>query len=1180
MRKRIEELAEGRVECDRPVIDFSVDRVELEVLEGKMVTGEFVIASKNQVPIRGVVYSSNPRMVCLTSGFKGEEIHISYEFHSEGLVEGDIQKGEFCIVCNQAEYNLSFVVVISKSYAESEIGTIRDLKEFARLSQSNWQEAVKIFYSPCFTNILKRQELTERLLYNGIAKGMPTERNLEEFLLACKCKEQIEVSAEQTKQMFYHITERCRQQVTLTKNTWGYVEFAVTSDASFLLPEKEKITSLEFIGSKAELGFYLCPEKMHAGKNYASLLLRNMHQEIVISVCATFNEEGTLRDKANSEIRKLHTDLLKVYVEYRLKRIVTGKWALKSCRILDDLMARDSQNVWYRLLKAQILFINGQRQESEWLLDEFKRKWKDKKSPQWAYYMYICTLMEHEELYIDRMTEEIERIYLENKENTILFWCLLFMKEEYAQNRYQKLKALEERIMSKTESPLLYVEVYCLYCQEPYLMNHLGEFEWKILNWTRKQKMLTRPLAEQVISVFPERLEYQRLILLVLEACYEQVADERMLRVICAYLIRNQKYGRRFFRWYAKGIEEKIKITGLYEAYLLSMDNRTVEEVPKIIQMYFKYNNQLGYQQKAVLYVNLIAAKEKQPDVYEQYYPALERFAYEQMELKRMDDNLAVIYEDILSRGIYSPHLSEVLADVLFVHKLTCFVTDAARVIVIQEQLECPIEVPLVSGVAYFPLYSNDYGIFIEDCYGNRYSGSVSYQLEKLMHPGRYLRICMQNAPEKLPYLFYYFSNHKAQEVFEEKDLIYFQTIMKSDQVSRKYQAWLFPKMFVLLSRLEQTEDMKKQLQGIDLSEMDAKDRGRVLTICVEHQLFEEAYAIAEEYGFEQIPVSARVRLISYQIHKLDFAKDDNVLSVCAETFAFGKYNDAMLEYLCRYYQGSTKFMAGIYKAAKAFEIDTDMIEERILVQLLYSEEFLDSADEIYDSYKKHGNKKLKQAYFTYFSHCSFLKEMVLSKAFFEALREWMTEEKEQNAICELAMLKYYSVNPSLLETDKEKVETILKKYLFQGISFALYKQLSLDLIIKYQLYDKYFIEYHGKRHNKVLLHYKMRDADGDYTVEEMTEVYDGIFVKEMTLFIGDVVQYYISEEQNGEMVATESNLLVCSDIYDEIQNSRYERLNEMIFCYATEEISEFAERMAEYEQLDSLVEDGFTVIK
>lgn len=1177
MRKRIDELAGGRIVCACPVVEFSVSRIEIEVSEGSEFAGEFTITSRNQIPMRGMVYSSNPRMECLTPVFEGEEIRILYKFHSVGLMEGDIQKGEFFVVCNQGEYNLSFVAVIFRQYGDAKSGTIRGLRDFVKLCQTNFKEAKNIFYSPCFLNILKRQNVTERLLYNGIAKGAPTDRNLEEFLLASRLKEKIAVRTEQKELAFYHVEETIRQSITITKNTWGYVELSISSDADFIEPEMKRITSENFLGSEASVEFYIYPEKMHAGKNYGYLVLKDMYQEITVSVCAAFEEEGVVHNPKRREKQKLHAKILKSYIEYRLKKIVTGKWAFKTCRNLDELITMNPENMWYRLMKAQTFFVNGQRQEAEWILSDFKRRWKDRKSPEWGYYMYICTLMEREELYINRLAEEIEQIYLEHKENTMLFWCMLFLKEEYTKNRYQKLKALEERIMSGTKSPLLYVEAYCLYCQEPYLLNHLGDFEWEILNWARKQKILNIPLTEQVISVFPERVPYQRLILLVLESCYELVSDERMLAVICGYLIRNQKYGKRFFPWYAKGVEEKLRITGLYEAYLLSMDARSVQEVPQIIQMYFKYNNQIGYRQKAVLYVNIIAAKEKQPKAYEQYYPAMEKFAYEQMEFKHMDDNLAVVYEDVLSHGIYSPQLAKVLADVLFIHKLTCFASEAARVIILQKQLKSPQIVPLVKGVAYFPLYSNDYSIFIEDVYGNRYSGSVTWQLEKLMYPGRYLRTCMKSASDRLPYLLYYFANREAQEFFEEKDLAYFQMVMEAEEVSPAYQAWLFPKMFCLLGRLEQTEEMIKQLEAVDLSLMMPEERGIVLELCVESQLYEQAYRIAEEYGLEQLSLSARVRLLSSRIQSLNFAREEKLLQFCADTYAAGKYNDTMLKYLCRFYRGSIKIMAAIFKSAQNFYLDTWSLAERILEQMLYTAEFIDCTEEVYNIYKEHGKRRLEAAYLKYFSYCSFVKDAIVPEGFFEDLEGFLAEEESD--VCELALLKHYARQSSLMEEKKDCVKRLLKKYISRGMYFAFYKEFPQDVIVKYQLKDKYFIEYHTERNSRVQLHYKMREDAGDYVTEEMSEVYEGIFVKELILFFGEGVQYYISEETDGQIKVTESDLILCNELYEETPKSCYERLNEMILLNATEDMEKLADRMSEYKQLEKFTERMFTIL-
>ena len=82
----------GKFEHLKPSLSISVDKIDITAMEGNDISGDFVITSTNHVPMRGIVYSSNPRMECLTPQFEGEEIRIRYQFHSYGLIEGDIQK--------------------------------------------------------------------------------------------------------------------------------------------------------------------------------------------------------------------------------------------------------------------------------------------------------------------------------------------------------------------------------------------------------------------------------------------------------------------------------------------------------------------------------------------------------------------------------------------------------------------------------------------------------------------------------------------------------------------------------------------------------------------------------------------------------------------------------------------------------------------------------------------------------------------------------------------------------------------------------------------------------------------------------------------------------------------------------------------------------------------------------
>ena len=95
MQKRIRQIAAGKFESDQPSLSISDEELFLTVTEGQEYTGEFEITSENHIPVRGIVYSTHPRMECLTPQFEGENIRIRYQFHSKGLVEGDHGGAEF-----------------------------------------------------------------------------------------------------------------------------------------------------------------------------------------------------------------------------------------------------------------------------------------------------------------------------------------------------------------------------------------------------------------------------------------------------------------------------------------------------------------------------------------------------------------------------------------------------------------------------------------------------------------------------------------------------------------------------------------------------------------------------------------------------------------------------------------------------------------------------------------------------------------------------------------------------------------------------------------------------------------------------------------------------------------------------------------------------------------------------
>ena len=101
---------------------------------------------------------SEMKLECLTPEFEGEEVRIGFQFHSEGFRVGDIQKGEFCIICNQLEYSLSFVVSIIRPYGNASTGRIRNLSDFIKLAQTDYMEAYRLFASQGFQHVLKEEK--------------------------------------------------------------------------------------------------------------------------------------------------------------------------------------------------------------------------------------------------------------------------------------------------------------------------------------------------------------------------------------------------------------------------------------------------------------------------------------------------------------------------------------------------------------------------------------------------------------------------------------------------------------------------------------------------------------------------------------------------------------------------------------------------------------------------------------------------------------------------------------------------------------------------------------------------------------------------------------------------------------------------------------------------------------
>lgn len=1186
MRKRIQQLARGEFQYARPLLSFSTDKVDIKVLEGKDYTGDFVITSANRVPMRGIIYTSDARMECLTPQFEGEEVRIRYQFHSNGLVEGDIQKGEFYIICNQGEYNLSFVMSISKLYAETSVGKISNLSEFSELAKQSGAEAMHLFYSKNFKNIFNTEETRERLLYEGLRQGIPSGQKVEEFLLGVQKKKPVEIVLTEPEAVFYGVLETRKEKVELQRKHWGYVDIRVYSDADFLVPEKTHLTDEDFIGSVCPFSYYIREELLHAGRNFGRLTFEMPGLSFTHEVCVSRGEkpDDTRQIKSrHTDIRECRARLMQLYMDYRLKKLVTGAWANQSIEILDHLMAMLPEEGLYPLMKAQALIINKQRQEASWIMEDFKRGCTDRETPEWGYYLYLCTLMEREPSYVDRMADEIEILFKKNPDSPLLFWILLFVKESYYRNSSRRYKAIEQWVMQGGHSPYLYMEAYYLLWQDPYLLGKLGKFEILVLNWARKQGAVSKDIALQVMHAVGELRNFDIFVYRILEECYRVNPKDEMLAVICGYLIKGQCYDTCYHRWYELGIEHEIRITSLYEAYLMSMDANQVDSVPKMIQMYFQYDSALPYRQKAALFVNIIAGRVHQPEVYRKYRRAMEQFAMEQMEAGHIGDNLAVLYDAMLREGVLNAELAHRLSDLLFTHRLVCPDKRICKAEIRHKELETPQTAAFVNGTAYFSAYTDNYVIILEDTEGNRFCRSVQYQDEPLMYPEMYLERCMELAPEEWSYaLAWYVRRDSISKTQEEKERL-FAVLLGENRIDTEFKQELLMELLLGYRRREfdfsvSDNTLKRYLERADLESMSVAVRRRLAELLTEAHLYEKAYRMVEADGYNYLGNAARVALCSYGITGIGFEEDDFLIGFTESTFLQDKYNDVMLIYLCKYYNASTKLMTKLWRAAGEFQIDTFDLEERILTQMLYTTDYTPYAEQIYDSYYAGGGRELVCiAYLSYFSNSYLRQDALVPGHVFLQIQERYILGQELNEACKLGLLKYLAEKGELTEQQRGIADELLAEYVSKNIYFAFYWKLERKLILKYHLYDKFFLEYHTEPGRHVRINFRMEK--GAYQTEDLMEVYDGIYVREFILFFGETVQYYITEAEGIESSVIESNCISNNDVLENDNEGRYARLNEMLLQSTLGDADKLKRQMKNYYGMSEVTDKIFRLL-
>ena len=749
MKNKIKQFSKGDFKIQRPDIVFSQTHVMISVSEGEVYQGSFVIENKKDGNIRGLVYPSSFRVHCLQPGFEGNPVKVSFTFDSTGLFPGHIEQGKFTVVCNGGEYDIAFTAIVEKPFIVTSYGKVQTISDFKKLAMQDFGEARNLFRTKQFYDVLKYEDCRVRNLYSNMRKWSLDEQALEEFLVGIKQKEKIFLTLSAESLEYRDVLEDKKDSFEIKKNTWGYLPIRIRALGEFISVGRHEFATDDFFGNKYQLEYMIRKEKLHAGYNFGKIFVETPYETLTVEISVhqrvihndTFGIAGMIAGQG-----------LKDYLACISGKMELNVWVEKAIAQIKQLRELEPNNEHYALMQAHIYLRGRREEEAKWILENgnFHKFVIGRKAETNAYYLYLMALLKKDMTSQMRALDEINRLYIKYPYSWPLLCMLINLDPKY-RDYSDRIRVLERQFFNGSNQILLYAEAYTCFQEKVILLRKLGSFEIQILNFATKYKMITKELALYAADMISQQKKYNKKLVQILERAYAMYEDNRILNALCMQLIRGNKVGKEYFKWYEKAVKQELKIAQLYEYYMMSINEQRVKSAfPRMIYLYFLHGINLDYRRTALLYENILTYEDENSEIYQAYKEQMKQFAKDQLQKRHVSDSLRIIYNRFINENNATPDDLDALYDICHKYHITTNQKGIKYVLVIEKDGNIRQRVAYTEHGAYVYLYDKESRIVWEAANGIHYADSFSYDTVRVFYEMRFMELCKERMMSRI----------------------------------------------------------------------------------------------------------------------------------------------------------------------------------------------------------------------------------------------------------------------------------------------------------------------------------------------------------------------------------------------------------------------------------------------
>ena len=1188
MREKIERFAKGIFSYNNPQLITSVGSINIPAEAGKTAEGSFVVSSSASVPFKGFVVASDSLITFEKNTFFGTENEIKYRFDATYLDINDNVQGSFTVISEYGEVDIPFQAKCRVPACHTSIGPASDLFHFTSLAQSNWAEARDLFKSEEFRNTLTYYNSEYDTLSTALLKSGNISLALEEFLVCAHKKKLVHVRCETATLNFeapadgQELTDS--REIVITRDTWGYIQLAVETMGDFIVPERKIIWSEDFTGNEFRLSVKADLSKTHGGTSYGAVLITGINTQMVIPVVCKTSSETMKARLIRRRRRYLEMKLETTAVDFRIGRINKNRFVHEMEKILNDLRELRQESRKEQFLRCYILYLSGRLTQAGVELQLLNEEEKDFSEREYAFALYLQAMLspgndkknQRDPDMLAQTTQMLSSLY-DRTRDAVIALLRIEIDDRQRIGRQTRYSMLKEAEIGRYAPPVL-LTACRLINEEPTVMKEFDGFELHALMYGLKNEMINKDAIRFAAYLAMHVKNSSHLHVQVLELAISQFRTVEVLEALCRHIMMADVHGEKAYQWLIAGIRDGIVPKGIYEKCIAEADGAFDTPLPKELISYFEEGRRVPDRIKAAYYANIYRFRTSREHAGTSLHAEAESYTLSALAAGEMNDDLAYLYNTLLDGDELDDASVQALPNIVFKHRLSIDWDDAIKIIVAHKELSKEESFEIRDGVAFCDIFTNDAVVLAADKAGNRVVWS-DCNPERVITDQKLLKICLERCSDDVRVNLY--SLEAARYRADNSAVIdIIKRIVYQPDLEKKFELECKRELIEYYYEDLEGDRMENLLVSLDLSSYNRTDRARMLSLMIQRELYSLAMRNMEMYGFMGVDIKRLSELASRLLETRDEATKTPLFTAICTYVLFHRYSGAgIAQHVADKYDGPSEYMYKLWRQALDTNVDTAYLEERLLHQILFTQNDMSFANAVFKHYYGHGtNRKLIRAYLSYYAYRCLIYEQVTEGEMLDIMRH--ESMYDDNEICSLALLKSYSHSKSLTEQDRMFVERKLEEFASAGKVLPFFKDFAGVVSLPQGIEDRQYVEYHTDPSMYVKIHYCVNDdGNGKYEDEPMKDAGYGIFVKDFVLFVGETLQYYISEESGDNYAITESSEITMGPEDMGSEETGYHQLNMIITARELGDAKTMLGLMESYIKNDSIARQLFRAI-